>query len=152
MLIGNVSTLLCVCQIEESQLPTPALEEPSLLEVEHARDEAVSRIEEQAHGARAAGREPSVAGYSDSGSWKKVCSWTLSQPSRAYSRMSRPLETLPVPVSGGHAELTASRRLEHPEIAVAQIESAEGDGCSGSHSRLNTTSASAEPAALSISS
>ena len=73
------------------------------------------------------GRVPSVAGYSDSGSWKKVCSWTLSQPSRAYSTMRRPLETLPVPVSGGHAELTASRRLEHPEIPVAQIESAIGD-------------------------
>ena len=61
-------------------------------------------------------REPAVAGYSESGSWKKVCSWTLSQPSLAYSRIMRPEETLPVPESGGRwtrADFTAAstRRL-----------------------------------------
>ena len=52
-----------------------------------------------------------MAGYSESGSWKKVWSWTLSQPSLAYSRIMRPEETLPVPESGGdgiRADFTAA--------------------------------------------
>src|SRR6266850_3279014 len=42
-------------------------------------------------------REPSVAGYSSSGSWKKVCSWTEEQPRSAYSTIRRPEWMLPVP-------------------------------------------------------
>src|SRR5207253_9919684 len=46
-------------------------------------------------------REPSVAGYSSSGSWKNVWSWTDEHPRRAYSTTILPEWMLPVPLRDG---------------------------------------------------
>src|SRR5213594_2190388 len=89
-------------------------------------------------------REPSVAGYSSSGSWKNVCSWTDAQPRSAYSTIMRPEWMLPVPDNSLNPGLAPGVRKSRTR-RFRSLSSAPpyATPFSTSNSRLNTTSASA---------
>src|SRR5204863_3648019 len=90
--------------LAEPELALLALELPARFELEHPRNHAVPRMKHE-HVERPLRTGAMGGGYAESGSWKKVCSCTLSQPRRAYSRIMRPDPIFPVPVSAGIAAL-----------------------------------------------
>src|SRR4026209_1769360 len=113
-------------QIEEPQLPVPALEAPICLEIEHAGDETIPRVEEQ-------DMERTLRPGAFGGGVLRERE--LEEAVQLHALAAEPGIVDDEPPGGdvagagerGGGGAAGSRRLKHPEIPLAEVEPAKRD-------------------------